>query len=60
MADSQEKLCRLVSEIGGVCERIKLGVNVGKCKVMRCSSYGDGMLNACDTKRRTVRGCGLF
>ena len=60
VADSQVKLCRLVSEFGRVCERIKLGVNVGKCKVMRCSSYGNGMLNASDTKRRTVRGSGLF
>ena len=25
-----EKLCRLVSEFGTVCERIKLRVNVGK------------------------------
>ena len=41
MADS-EKLCRLVSEFGRVCERIKLRVNVGKSKVMRCSRYGNG------------------
>ena len=34
MADS-EKLCRLVSEFGRVCERRKLRVNVGKSKVMR-------------------------
>ena len=42
MADLEEKLCRLVSEFGGVCERRKLSVNVGKSKVMRCSRYGDG------------------
>ena len=42
MADSEEKLCRLVSEFGRVCERRKLGVNVGKSKVMRCSRYGNG------------------
>ena len=36
VADS-EKLCRLVSEFGRVCERRKLRVNVGKSKVMRCS-----------------------
>ena len=36
MADSEEKLCRLVSEFGRVCERRKLRVNVGKSKVMRC------------------------
>ena len=37
VADSEEKLCRLVSEFGRVCERRKLRVNVGKSKVMRCS-----------------------
>ena len=42
MADSEEKLCRLVSEFGRVCERRKLRVNVGKSQVMRCSRYGDG------------------
>ena len=30
MADSEEKLCRLVSEFGRVCERRKLIVNVYK------------------------------
>ena len=30
MADSEEKFGRLVSEFGGVYERIKLRVNVGK------------------------------
>ena len=29
VADSEEKLCRLVSEFGRVCERRKLKVNVG-------------------------------
>ena len=42
MADSEEKLGRLVSEFGRVCERRKLGVNLGKSKVMRCSRYGNG------------------
>ena len=42
VADSEEKLCRLVSEFGRVCERIKLRVSVGKSKVMRCSRYGNG------------------
>ena len=37
VADSENKLCRLVSEFGRVCERRKLRVNVGKSKVMRCS-----------------------
>ena len=42
MADSEEKLCRLVCEFGRVCERRKLRMNVGKSKVMRCSRYGNG------------------
>ena len=42
VADSEDKLCRLVSEFGRVCERRKLRVNVGKSKVMRCSRYGNG------------------
>ena len=42
VADSEEKMCRLVSEFGRVCERRKLRVNVGKSKVMRCSKYGNG------------------
>ena len=40
VADS-EKLCRLASEFVRVCERRKLSVNVGKSKVMICSSYGN-------------------
>ena len=42
VADSEEKLCRLVSEFGRVSERRKLRVNIGKSKVMRCSRYGNG------------------
>ena len=42
VADSEEKLCRLVWEFDGVCERRKLRVNVGKSKVVRCSRYGNG------------------
>ena len=42
VADSEEQLRRLVSEFGRVCERRKLRVNVGKSRVMRCSSYGNG------------------
>ena len=34
VADSNEKLCRLVSEFGRICERRKLRVNVGKSKVI--------------------------
>ena len=41
VTDSEEKLCRLVSEFGRVCERRKLRVNVCKSKVMRCSRYGN-------------------
>ena len=39
VADSEEKLSRLVSGFGRVCETIKLRVNVGKSKVMRSSMY---------------------
>ena len=57
VADSEEKLGRLVSEFGRVCQRRMLRVNVGNSKVMRCSWYGD---TACDTKQRTVRGSRLY
>ena len=42
MADSEDKLCRLVSEFGRAFERRKLRVNRGKSKVMRCTRYGNG------------------
>ena len=42
VADSEEKLCQLVTEFGRVCERRKLRVNVGKSKVMKCTRNGDG------------------
>ena len=42
MADSGEKLCRLLSEFGRVREIRKLRVNVVKSKVMRCYRYGNG------------------
>ena len=42
VADSEKKLCGLVSEFGRVCDRRKLRVNVGKSKVTRCSRYGNG------------------
>ena len=42
VADSEEKLCRLASEFGRVCERRKLKANIGKSKIMRCSRYGNG------------------
>ena len=41
VAGSEEKLSRLVSEFGRVCERRKLRMNVGKSTVMRCSRYGN-------------------
>ena len=47
VADSERKLCRLVTEFGRVCERRKLLVNVSKSKVMRCTRNEDGAkLNA--------------
>ena len=33
VADSEQKLCRLVNEFGRVCERRKLRVNVGRVKL---------------------------
>ena len=42
VADSEEKLRRLVREFRRVCERRKFRVNVGKSKVVRCSRYGNG------------------
>ena len=41
VADSEEKLCSLVSEFGRVCKKRKLIVNVGKSTVTRCSRYGN-------------------
>jgi len=40
VADSKEKLQSLVTELGRVCDRRKLKVNVAKSKVMRCSRDG--------------------
>ena len=57
---SEEKLYRLESEFGRVCERRKLRVNVGKSKVMGCSRYGNVGLIARKTKLRAIRGGGLF
>ena len=42
VADSERKLCQLVTEFGRVCQRRKLRVNVGKSKVMRCTRNEDG------------------
>ena len=47
VADSERKMCQLVTEFGRVCERRKLQVNVGKNKVIRCTRNEDGArLNA--------------
>ena len=42
VADSERKLCQLVTAFGRVCEGRKLRVNVGKSKVMRCTRNDDG------------------
>ena len=42
VADSERKLCQLVTEFWRVCERRKLRVNVDKSKVMRCARNEDG------------------
>ena len=41
VVDSEEKLCRLVSEFDRVCERRKLRLNADMSKVMRSSMYGN-------------------
>lgn len=41
VVDSEEKLCKLMTDFGKVCERRKLNVNVCKCNVLRCSRSGD-------------------
>ena len=48
VADSEQKLCRLVTEFGRVCER-----KVSECrwwKVMRCMRYVNGGPIVCETK----------
>ena len=42
VADSEEKLCRLVSAFGRACERGKLWVNVGNSNVTRYSRCRNG------------------
>ena len=47
VAESERKLCPLVTEFGWACERRKLRVNVRKSKVTRCTRNEDGArLNA--------------
>ena len=43
VAESERKLCQLVTEFERVCERRKLRVNVGKSKVMRCTRNEDSV-----------------
>ena len=50
MADSNDKLRRLVSEFGRVCERTKLELNVGASS--HEGSNGCGCV--CETKGRTI------
>ena len=59
MADSEEKLCRLVSEFGRVCESRKFRVNVGKSSYEVIEVW-NWVSNACETKLPTIRGSGLF
>ena len=47
VADSERKLCQLVTEFGRVCERRKLRVNVCKSKVMKCIRNEDGARTEC-------------
>ena len=42
VANSERKLCQLVTEFGRMCERRKLRVNVGKSKVKRCTRNEEG------------------
>ncbi|XP_068229349.1 uncharacterized protein [Palaemon carinicauda] len=42
VTDSEEKLGRLVTEFGRVCERRKLRINVGQSMVMRCTRRENG------------------
>ena len=60
VADSEEKLCRLVCEFGRVCERKKFRVNVGKSKIMRCSSYGNGVRMHVILNGEPLEQSGLF
>ena len=53
VADSEEKLCQLVTEFGRTCERRKLKVNVGKSKVMRCTRGEDGARKKCCIEGRS-------
>ena len=60
VADSEEKLYRLVSEFGRVCESRKFRVNVGKSKVMRCSRNGNGDRMHVILNGEPLVGSGLF
>ena len=48
VADSEDKLQKIVEEFDRVCVRRKLKINVNKSKVMRCSRREDGRrMNVC-------------
>ena len=60
LADSEEKLCRLVSDFGRVCKRRKLRVNMGEKKfdVLENREVYDLYVNVCqmhETKWLTIR-----
>ena len=59
MLNSDEKLCRLASEFGRVCERRMFIINVGKrsYEVLEVCRWRS---NVCETKWRTIKGNGLF
>ena len=57
VADSERKLCQLVTEFGRVCERRKLRVNVGKSTVMRCTRSEDGAGLEADVRHSVNEGC---
>ena len=57
LADSEKKLCKLVSKFHRICERKKLKVNESKSKVTRCLQYVNGSrmhvtLNATNSYRK--------
>ena len=60
VADSEENLCRQVSEFGRVSERRTLRMNEGKSKVMRCSRYGNEDQMHMILNGKLLRGSGLF
>ena len=63
VADSEDKLQKLIEEFGRVCETRKLKVNGNKSKVMRCSwqvDRGMGVETECKFEWGVVGGSGSF